>query len=78
MLVPQPSDDPSDPLNWSMTWKMFIMAGMIITTFSWTVGPLAISSQVPYYMMEWDRSLSDIIQFVSEGNSVPVAGPAPA
>jgi hypothetical protein len=46
-------------------WKVFMMAGMIITTFAWTVGPLAISSQVPYYMQEWDRSLPDVIQFVS-------------
>lgn len=65
VLVPQPSDDPSDPLNWSFMWKMLSMAGMSITTFSWTVGPLAISSQVPYYMAEWNRSLPDVIQFVS-------------
>lgn len=65
MLVPQPSDDPADPLNWSFMWKMLSMVGMVITTFSWTVGPLAISSQVPYYMMEWNRSLPDVIQFVS-------------
>jgi len=65
VLIPQPSDDLSDPLNWSLMWKMLNMLGMAITTFSWTVGPLAISSQVPYYMAEWDRSLPDIIQLVS-------------
>ena len=64
VLVPQPSDDPSDPLNWNLKWKMLTMAGMSITTFSWTVGPLSISSQVPYYMAEWDRSLPDVIKFV--------------
>lgn len=42
------------------------MLGMVITTFSWTVGPLAISSQVPYYMAEWNSSLPDTIQFVSQ------------
>lgn len=68
VLVPQPSDDPADPLNWSFMWKMLSMAGMAITTFSWTVGPLSISSQVPYYMMEWNRSLPDVIQFVSYGS----------
>ncbi|KIY03902.1 uncharacterized protein Z520_00594 [Fonsecaea multimorphosa CBS 102226] len=72
VLVPQPSDDPSDPLNWSFMWKMAIMLGMNITTFSWTVGPLAISSQVPYYMAEWNRSLSDVVQFV--GVSILVLG----
>ena len=65
VLVPQPSDDLSDPLNWSPLWKMLSMGGMAVTTFSWTVGPLAISSQVSYYMAEWDRSLPDVIQFVS-------------
>lgn len=64
--MPQPSDDPSDPLNWSFVWKMLSMGGMSVTAFSWTVGPLAISSQVPYYMAEWDRSLPDVIQFVSK------------
>ncbi|KAK6380303.1 hypothetical protein LTS17_005492 [Exophiala oligosperma] len=72
VLVPQPSDDPSDPLNWSVWWKMVIMAGMCITTFNWTVGPLAISSQVPYYVAEWDSSLPDVIQFV--GVSILVLG----
>ncbi|KAJ9606374.1 hypothetical protein H2200_009335 [Cladophialophora chaetospira] len=72
VLVPQPTDDPSDPLNWSFMWKMLSMAGMIITTFSWTIGPLAISSQVPYYMAEWDRSLPDVIQFI--GVSILVLG----
>lgn len=43
---------------------MLSMAGMAITTFSWTVGPLSIASQVPYYMIEWDRSLPDVIKFV--------------
>lgn len=47
------------------------MAGMCITTFNWTVGPLAISSQVPYYVAEWDSSLPDVIQFVSPA-SIPV------
>lgn len=45
---------------------MLSMLGMVITTFSWTVGPLAISSQVPYYMAEWNSSLPDTIQFVSQ------------
>jgi hypothetical protein len=45
---------------------MLSMLGMVITAFSWTVGPLAISSQVPYYMAEWNRSLPDTIQFVSQ------------
>lgn len=73
VLVPQPSDDSTDPLNWGVLWKGFIMAGMTINTFAWTVGPLSISSQVPYYMEEWNRPLSDIIQFVSpETPSHPV------
>lgn len=26
VLIPQPSDDPNDPLNWSNTWKLSILA----------------------------------------------------
>lgn len=26
VLIPQPSDDPNDPLNWSQAWKLSILA----------------------------------------------------
>lgn len=44
---------------------MLNMAGMAIATFRGPLAPLVISSQVPYYMAEWNRSLPDVIQFVS-------------
>ena len=33
VLVPQPSDDPADPLNWSMTKKIFILALVSLSSF---------------------------------------------
>lgn len=33
VLVPQPSDDPGDPLNWSMAKKIFILALVSLSSF---------------------------------------------
>lgn len=33
VLVPRPSDDPADPLNWSMTKKVLILALVSLSSF---------------------------------------------
>ena len=71
MLVPQPSNDPHDPLNWSRKWKFLTVLGMCFSSFSNGFSPTAEAPQVPYYMAEWHRSLPDIINFVSMN---PLAG----
>jgi hypothetical protein len=70
VLVPQPSDDPSDPLNWSRLWKALSMGGMLISSFTLLFSPLSVAPQVPYYMAEFQASLPDVIQFVrSQGST---------
>jgi hypothetical protein len=64
-LVPQPSDDPNDPLNWTRLWKALSMGGMAISAFTLLFSPLSVAPQVPYYMAEFDASLPDVINFVS-------------
>jgi hypothetical protein len=41
VLVPQPSDDPHDPLNWSPKWKAITMMCATVLSFSLNLGPLA-------------------------------------
>ncbi|OBT79914.1 hypothetical protein VF21_01585 [Pseudogymnoascus sp. 05NY08] len=63
VLIPQPSNDPSDPLNWNRKWKAAAMIGMAISSFANGFGPLSIGPQVPFYMAEWDKSVDDVINF---------------
>lgn len=41
VLVPQPSDDPQDPLNWNATWKTVTVFCSCLLSFSLNLGPLA-------------------------------------
>ena len=63
VLVPQPSDDPNDPLNWSPFWKMSTIACATLTSFTLNIGPLALAPMFGDYIMEWNRSLADVVQF---------------
>jgi len=71
-LVPQPTNDPNDPLNWSRTWKWLTMSSMALCTFNYGVGPLSLAPQVPYYMKDFDSSLPAVINFV--GVSILILG----
>lgn len=71
-LVPEPSDDPNDPLNWSRSWKWLTMSSMALSTFNWVFSPLSLSPQVPYYMESFDSTLPEVISFI--GISVLVLG----
>ncbi|KAH0365237.1 MFS general substrate transporter, partial [Aureobasidium melanogenum] len=71
-LVPQPSNDPNDPLNWSRAWKWLTMSSMALCTFNYGVGPLSLAPQVPYYMKDFDSSLPAVINFV--GVSILILG----
>jgi hypothetical protein len=63
-LIPQPSDDPNDPLNWSRTWKWLTMSSMALSTFNYAFSPLSLSPQVPYYMESFDSTLPEVINFI--------------
>lgn len=41
VLVPQPSNDPHDPLNWSVKWKTITVICASLLSFSLNLGPLA-------------------------------------
>ncbi|PSR97686.1 major facilitator superfamily domain-containing protein [Coniella lustricola] len=63
VLVPQPSDDPRDPLNWSPFWKGATIFGSLAISFSLNMGPLSLAPMVDHYMTVYDRSLADTLQF---------------
>lgn len=43
VLVPQPSDDPHDPLNWSPFWKAMTIFASTSVSFTLNLGPLALA-----------------------------------
>lgn len=63
VLIPQPSDDPQDPLNWSPFWKSTTIFCATAVSFALNLGPLALAPMFEYYIVEYNRSLADVIQF---------------
>ncbi|KAG9949903.1 serine/threonine kinase 16, partial [Aureobasidium melanogenum] len=72
VLVPQPSDDPHDPLNWSTKWKFLAITSSSLVSFSQGFGPLALAPAFGYYIKAFDCSLADAVQFT--GVSILVLG----
>ncbi|RMY52592.1 hypothetical protein D0863_14214 [Hortaea werneckii] len=63
VLVPQPSDDPHDPLNWSKKWKGFCIAAACSVSFTQGFGPLALAPMFPYYIEDFNSELADVVRF---------------
>lgn len=63
VLVPQPSADPNDPLNWSSYHKAAAITAASFVTFSQGFGPLALAPMFGYYMEEFNCTLEEAIQF---------------
>ncbi|KAF1918262.1 major facilitator superfamily domain-containing protein [Ampelomyces quisqualis] len=52
-LIPQPSSDPQDPLNWSRSWKLTIMASQWLFTWISVTGALSIAPMFPLLGQEF-------------------------
>jgi len=63
VLVPQPSDDEHDPLNWSPLWKGLTIFCGTLATFAQGMGPLALAPMFPDYIKDFDSNLEDVVQF---------------
>ncbi|KAF2767803.1 MFS general substrate transporter [Teratosphaeria nubilosa] len=63
VLVPQPSDNPHDPLNWSKFWKGCCIAAASSVSFTQGFGPLALAPMFPYYVKDFDSTLPQVIKF---------------
>ncbi|ODH42447.1 hypothetical protein ACO22_01192 [Paracoccidioides brasiliensis] len=63
VLVPQPSDDPNDPLNWSPFWKTCTMTLATAMSFTQAFGPLAVAPMFPQLMEDFDTDLAGAVKF---------------
>jgi len=63
VLVPQPSDDPADPLNWSVWIKLSAILATNMVTFSQGFGPLALAPMFGDYIEAFDCTLAEAVQF---------------
>ncbi|EHY57613.1 hypothetical protein HRR83_005479 [Exophiala dermatitidis] len=63
VLVPQPSDDPHDPLNWSLGWKIAAITASSMASFTQGFGPLSLAPMFGDYIEAFDCSLADAVQF---------------
>jgi hypothetical protein len=62
ILSPQPSEDPNDPLNWSMHKKLTALSILLLGSCicASTIGPL-LSASVQVVSLDLGRSLTDIV-----------------
>ncbi|KAG5295476.1 hypothetical protein I7I50_08237 [Histoplasma capsulatum G186AR] len=63
VLVPQPSNNPSDPLNWSPFWKATAMFLSTAVTFTQAFGPLALAPMFPQLIRDFDTDLAGAVKF---------------
>ncbi|KAF2110617.1 MFS transporter-like protein [Lophiotrema nucula] len=63
VLVPQPSDNPDDPLNWSTLWKGACITATTMVTFTQGFGPLALAPMFPALMESFNCTLPEAVQF---------------
>ncbi|ETS81177.1 hypothetical protein PFICI_06179 [Pestalotiopsis fici W106-1] len=72
VLVPQPSDDEHDPLNWTPRWKAITMFCATLFSVALNLGPLANAPMFEEYIIEWNCSLADAIQFTGKYDRVAI------
>jgi hypothetical protein len=74
LLIPQPSDDPEDPLNWSWARKHAVMLALgfaaLLTDWGMTWGTTLFEMQA----LDWHMSVPDVANSVSGGIFLQGAG----
>lgn len=65
VLVPQPSNNPHDPLNWTRKRKALIIFIANLFSFALGFGPLALPPQFGNYIQDFNTDLPGVIQFVN-------------
>lgn len=50
--------------NWTPVWKALAVATVLVSTFVQGFGPLALAPMFGYYIEDFNRSLTDVVQFV--------------
>ncbi|KAK8127835.1 MFS general substrate transporter [Apiospora sp. TS-2023a] len=60
VLVPHPSNNSDDPLNWSATWKTIIIANQFVFVFISIMTPLAIAPMTQIFEAEFHKTLPQV------------------
>ncbi|KAI0888737.1 MFS general substrate transporter [Annulohypoxylon maeteangense] len=60
VLIPQPTSNPDDPLNWNMTWKTTIIFNQFIFVFVSIMTPMAISPLSLIFEEEFNKTLPEV------------------
>src|SRR5271156_6829828 len=64
VLVPQPSSDRHDPLNWSKARKHMVMVISLFFVFGLASGPLSIATQFNSLIQAFNSDLESVVQIV--------------
>ncbi|KAJ5175840.1 uncharacterized protein N7482_001717 [Penicillium canariense] len=63
VLVPQPSQDRHDPLNWNKYWKFVTILIAMGSNFIMGIGPLALSPMFGNLIEAFESDLASVVQF---------------
>ncbi|KAI1876764.1 uncharacterized protein JN550_000836 [Neoarthrinium moseri] len=60
ILIPQPTSNKDDPLNWSPTWKTILITNQFVFTFVTIMTPLSIAPLTVIFEQEFQKSLPEV------------------
>lgn len=63
VLVPQPTANKHDPLNWSLSWKLSTIVASSFVTFMQGFGPLSLAPMFGDYIVAFNTDLAGAVQF---------------
>lgn len=64
VLVPTPSNDPADPLNWSLTWKLIVITNQALFVMCSILPALSIAPVTPIFIHEFQASPATVSLFL--------------
>ncbi|KAI1073473.1 putative MFS transporter [Whalleya microplaca] len=60
VLIPRPTSNTEDPLNWSPTWKGIVIFNQFVFVFVSIMTPLSISPMTQIFQKEFDKTLPEV------------------
>ncbi len=60
ILIPHPTSNLDDPLNWSPLWKTIVVVNQLVFTFISIMTPLSIAPLTQIFMVEFDKTIPQV------------------
>jgi MFS family permease len=60
VLIPHPTNNQDDPLNWSTTWKSIVIFNQFVFVFISIMTPLAIAPMTHIFEVEFHKTLPEV------------------